>query len=120
MAARVQRRRIAGWRAPSGAVYVGRPTRWGNPWTVVRDGCLVQVAAPDGGLQVADDVADARARAAAEYGRWLQDPEQAGLRAVARRELAGRDLMCWCPPDQRCHADLLLEVANTPRERERR
>ena len=31
-----------------------------------------------------------------------------------RLELAGRDLMCWCPLDQPCHADVLLELANTP------
>jgi hypothetical protein len=30
----------------------------------------------------------------------------------ARRELAGRDLACWCPPTEACHADVLLEVAN--------
>lgn len=29
-----------------------------------------------------------------------------------RRELAGRDLACWCPPGEACHADVLLEVAN--------
>jgi hypothetical protein len=28
------------------------------------------------------------------------------------RELAGRDLACWCPLDQPCHADVLLELAN--------
>lgn len=29
-----------------------------------------------------------------------------------RTELAGRDLACWCPPGQPCHADVLLELAN--------
>jgi hypothetical protein len=29
-----------------------------------------------------------------------------------RSELRGRDLVCWCPPDQPCHADVLLEIAN--------
>ena len=29
-----------------------------------------------------------------------------------RAELAGRDLACWCPLDQPCHADVLLELAN--------
>ena len=29
-----------------------------------------------------------------------------------RTELAGRDLACWCPLDQPCHADVLLEIAN--------
>lgn len=31
-----------------------------------------------------------------------------------RRELAGRDLACWCKPGDPCHADVLLEIANTP------
>jgi hypothetical protein len=30
----------------------------------------------------------------------------------ARRELAGRDLCCWCAPGDPCHADVLLEIAN--------
>lgn len=29
-----------------------------------------------------------------------------------KAELAGRDLACWCPLDQPCHADVLLELAN--------
>ncbi len=33
---------------------------------------------------------------------------------TVRTELAGRDLVCWCPLDQPCHADVLLWVANAP------
>ncbi|HEY8881900.1 MAG TPA: DUF4326 domain-containing protein [Dermatophilaceae bacterium] len=29
-----------------------------------------------------------------------------------RADLAGKDLACWCPLDQPCHADVLLELAN--------
>jgi hypothetical protein len=29
-----------------------------------------------------------------------------------RRELRGRDLACYCPLDEPCHADVLLEFAN--------
>lgn len=29
-----------------------------------------------------------------------------------RADLAGKDLMCWCPPGQPCHADVLLLIAN--------
>ena len=25
-----------------------------------------------------------------------------------------KDLVCWCAPDQPCHADVLLEWANAP------
>lgn len=32
-------------------------------------------------------------------------------------ELRGRDLACWCPLDQPCHADVLLELANVDDDR---
>lgn len=31
-----------------------------------------------------------------------------------RRELAGRDLACWCSLDEPCHGEVLLEIANGP------
>jgi Domain of unknown function (DUF4326) len=71
-------------------VRVTRPTRWGNPYPVKAYG---------------------RANAIRLYREHLaQHPE---LVEAARRELAGKDLACWCPLDQPCHADvLLLEIAN--------
>jgi hypothetical protein len=88
---RIQRRRTAGWRMPDSAVYVGRPTRWGNPY-------------PHTGTPAS------RAAVVAAYRDLLdRDPD---LTAAARRLLAGRDLACWCPPEQPCHADVLLELAN--------
>ncbi len=82
---------------PAGAVYVGRgqPGTWGKPF---RTG-------PD--LD--------RAAAVAAYRRWLARPEQAELRHRARAALAGRDLVCWCPLEGPCHADVLLEVVNGAR-----
>jgi hypothetical protein len=29
-----------------------------------------------------------------------------------RQQLGGKNLACWCPIDQPCHADVLLELAN--------
>ena len=37
---------------------------------------------------------------------------QTGYLEMVREELAGKDLACWCPLDQPCHADVLLEIAN--------
>jgi hypothetical protein len=52
----------------------------------------------------------------AEAVRRYRDDLFAGRLAVtiadARRELRGRDLACYCPLDEPCHADVLLEVAN--------
>lgn len=45
---------------------------------------------------------------------WV--PSEVPTRDDIRAALAGHDLMCWCPPDQPCHADLLLEIANDPKE----
>ncbi|MBB4212343.1 uncharacterized protein DUF4326 [Rhodothalassium salexigens DSM 2132] len=86
---RIQRKRTKGWLMPAGAVYVGRPTRWGNPY---------QGADPE--------------RLARLYREYVARPEQAALREAARRDLRGRDLVCWCPLDQPCHADVLLALAN--------
>lgn len=95
MPQRVQRRRIKGWQMPANTVYVGRPTRWGNPFRVGEHLNREQaVAAYREYIQ---------ARIAAEPGRY--DLE----------ELRGQDLACWCPLDQPCHADVLLELANAPR-----
>lgn len=79
---------------PPGAVYVGRPTRWGNPFTVQKYG---------------------RGHALKLYNQWIQSPEAAGLREEIVRELAGKDLICWCAP-QPCHADTLIKIANPEME----
>jgi hypothetical protein len=39
--------------------------------------------------------------------------EQAGI-SLIRSALRGKNLACWCPLDQPCHADVLLEIANRP------
>lgn len=90
---RIQLRRSKGWRKPPGAVVVSRPSRWGNPFRVGIDGD--------------------RAACVDAYRRALLAGELAVTAADVRRELAGRDLACWCPPGAPCHGDVLLELANT-------
>jgi len=77
---------------PSGCkpIYVGRPTVWGNPFVIGKDGSRKEVIA--------------------KYEKWLL--AQPGLVKRARQDLRGRDLECWCAPAA-CHADVLLRVANT-------
>jgi hypothetical protein len=117
---RIQRKRTKGWTMPDGAIYVGRPTRWGNPidWRDYPSWSPEHL--PDGEL---DD--DPRRIPDAERRRWavidfddaLREPRTGrafGYPAAdeIRATLAGRDLACWCPLDQPCHADVLLELAN--------
>jgi hypothetical protein len=122
MPKRVQRTRLAGQPAiPEGAVYVGRARgdygRWGNPFRIGID-------------------ADDATHATALYREWLENnsydvhppnssPEYRQEMDDRRdwilthaRELAGKDLACWCKPPadgqpDPCHARVLMEYANT-------
>ena len=86
---RLQMSRAKGWSKPSDAVYVGRPTRWGNPFRVGMSLC-----------ETIEDTVTAFRAVAADGG--IADIEY----------LRGKDLLCWCRPGAPCHADVLLELAN--------
>jgi hypothetical protein len=74
---------------PPNSVYVGRPSKWGNPFRI--------------------GVHGDRSTVIERYRAWLL--ANPSLRRAVRRELAGKDLVCWCAP-LACHADVLMEVAN--------
>ena len=105
---RIQLRRTKGWRKPPGAIVVARPTVWGNPFRA-----MPEAHATDAG---------ARAAAVTAFRAWLLCKDWFDFTAElepSRRaildglpELRGRDLACWCPLDQPCHADVLLAMAN--------
>jgi hypothetical protein len=90
---------------PEGAVYVGRPTKWGNPFQVVD---VLDAFCGDKREAAADCVRSYR------HALLHSDRNYIELASVvdARRELRGKDLACWCQLDQPCHADVLLEIAN--------
>lgn len=94
---RVQRQRTKGWRKPEGSVYVGRGSAWGNPWKIGDP-------SPWGDHEPMD------AQAVVALYQYGLDTSLG--RAAIRSALAGSDLMCWCPLDQPCHADVLLALAN--------
>lgn len=95
---RIQRKRIKGWKMPPNTVSVTRPGRYGNPYTIKQ--------AREAGYKGSD----------AELAQMCVDmfrremPDFAKL--AYRQELRGKNLACWCPLDQPCHADVLLELAN--------
>jgi hypothetical protein len=105
---------------PDGAVYVGRPSPFGNPFTI--EACI--------DVGYATEREDAARQCVAAFRSWLtgtgahaKDPDiirsNVGQRSYDRREirarlheLAGRDLVCWCAAGQPCHADVLLELCS--------
>ena len=100
MPKRIQRKRTKGWRMPENTVYVGRPTKWGNPYAAF----TAHVTVGDDGITgfVVRDAAHAVALFREDGWEYEED--------IA--ELRGKDLACWGPLDQPCHADVLLEWAN--------
>jgi hypothetical protein len=96
---RVQRRRVKGWKMPPNTVYVGCGSKWGNPYR-----------ANGNRAEATSLFADMLYRAPAGDGTWGKRGETA--EETVRRELVGKNLACWCPVDQPCHADVLLELAN--------
>jgi hypothetical protein len=117
---RIQRQRTKGWRMPEGAVYVGRPSLFGNPWSI-RDGqalsilprreraawCVRRYRDEMASLGLLSDYAYVVSDAAWERVAALGFGTMA---EYARHLLRGHDLVCWCPLDQPCHADVLLEL----------
>jgi len=120
---RIQRRRRRGWRLPDRAVYVGRPTVWGNWYRVSRSSAYHGLPGSwfvmdDSGTAyhpAEDTQRSARQLAVELFATSVADGRDPRLtQAQIRSELAGRDLVCWCPSTEPCHADVLLAVANEP------
>lgn len=73
---------------PEDAVYVGRPTKWGNPYQIGKHGN--------------------RASVIRQFEEYLARNTTLNKDLD---ELRGKDLVCWCAPAP-CHADVLLRKAN--------
>lgn len=78
---------------------VSRPSKWGNPFRVG---------------QVLNGVVIDATEAVALYRVYLDEAMRFKRGAVELdlSTLRGLDLGCFCPLDQPCHADVLLELAN--------
>ena len=83
--AKVLNKRDSG--VPAGAIYVGRPSKFGNPYEIGRDGSREEV------IQ--------------KYEAWLLTADN-GLSIDDLLQLKGKDLVCWCAP-MACHAEVLLK-----------
>lgn len=100
---RIQRKRTKGWKMPENSVYVGRPSKWGNPFLISEYGEFAAEMFED----------------ALEWGPssrfWYYGPHTKLIEiklGLQKGELKGKNLVCWCALDMPCHADVLLTLAN--------
>ena len=137
---RIQRQRTKGWKMPPNTVCVTRPGKYGNPFnftsaefsfTALAFGCRgdragrIKASVKAFREWVGSD--PTKRTVGFERGVVIEGPNkqriEIGARATAgrapsleeiRRDLRGKNLACFCALDQPCHADVLLELANTP------
>jgi hypothetical protein len=88
---------------------VTRPGKWGNPFVI-----------DDIARKYKLDKDAAQIKAVDLCGQWLRgtldkklSPEAPPSREEMRAELAGHNLACWCRPGTPCHAEVLIELANS-------
>ncbi len=67
-------------------IYIGRPSKWGNPFVIGKDGTREEVIA--------------------KYREYILNNEE--LKS-SLPELKGKILGCWCSPKP-CHGDVLIEL----------
>ena len=78
-------------------VYIGRPSKWGNPFTHIRDD-----------KTSAEYIVKDRNTAIDAYRDWITNGDGKHL-LNDLHELKGKTLGCWCKP-KACHGDVLVEL----------
>lgn len=110
---RVQLRRTKGWRLPQGTVSVARPSIYGNPFTIEK-AIEIGYAKADTARAFVVEVFGEWLASSPHQDRWWQGPESDQRRAAIQAaipRLRGKNVACWCPLNQPCHGDVLLELA---------
>lgn len=77
-------------------VYIGRPSKWGNPFTHLNNGTLAKFKVTT------------REEAVEKYEEWIRQQPQL---LADLHELDGKVLGCWCKPKS-CHGDILVKLIN--------
>lgn len=118
MPERIQRKRTKGWRMPPNTVYVGRGSKWGNPYRAEKSKMGWKVIQDRGDYEMVRQTGLSKTEAVECCITYFESDCRRNWydRSEIQEELRGKNLACWCPLDQPCHADVLLELANTWRD----
>lgn len=122
MAIRIQRKRTKDFTQPLGTIYVGRPTKWGNPFRLTNG--LIYINVPFhlsktdkwvyynvGDLDDVKHLYEIVLRSTPCVNKYLQYWSD-HFSKLDVKSLKGASLSCWCALDKPCHVDVLLRLAN--------
>ena len=114
---RVQRKRTKDWKMPLNTIYVGRPTKWGNPFRIIGDELFcfsIKRKVLDPWIIFEEGIRPDRKILMILYRAWLHGRIVCDYLPKSPinnlDELKNKDLACWCPLDKECHADILIEL----------
>lgn len=114
---RVQRKRSKGWKMPDNTVYVGRGSRFGNPFRLSEDGFIENYTR----WHTWEDWSYTNNFSVKEvvelYEQWIDGQLRSNRLPMPPSwsdisNLKGKNLSCFCPLSEPCHADVLLRLAN--------
>ena len=119
---RIQRKRTKGWKMPKNTVYVGRPSKWGNPIKLEGDCIFIdasyrrRILSPwvyysmgdeEDVIYLFEKLFDGTEFYNQDFQYWSDH-----FRKLNISKLSGKDLACWCSLDKPCHADVLIKYAS--------
>jgi len=122
MPIRIQRKRTKGYKQPPDTIYVGRPTKWGNPimldgdWIFIDASYRRKILSPwvfytvgdiDDVIYLFEKLLDGTQFMNKDLQYWSDH-----FKKLDVKELKGANLSCWCKLTDKCHADILLKLAN--------
>jgi hypothetical protein len=111
MPQRIQLSRKKGWRMPPNTVKVDRSTKWGNPFIIIKDPVENRPIGAETDLSINE--CNTAKEAVYKFKKLLELPAQESFVKQIKQELKGKNLACWCKLSNPCHAEILLEIANT-------
>jgi hypothetical protein len=98
---------------PEGAMYVGRPTKWGSPYHINKASNGTYQVWGRRGNRLEKGIPSKKEAAGKSVGYFIEYMKFMAYENPDLFEpLRGKTLACWCGLDQPCHADVLLTLAN--------
>lgn len=116
---RIQRKRIKGFKLPPNTICVNRPLKFGNPFKIVFE--KNKWSGYSGWAVYEGEILrrgyypwkkEAAEAAVEEFSEYIREWRYLNSPTDKLEELRGKNLACFCPLNQPCHADILLELAN--------
>lgn len=117
---RIQRQRVKGYKTPENTQYVGRPTKFGNPFKLTEDGFIMALSTNrkilDKWIMFTQEGGASQKDIIDLYKMWIEGKLHKKFTYLPKppniEELKGKNLSCFCSLNVSCHVDVLLEKLN--------